>query len=87
MLSLPNSNNKYYQQCGTYHVPHLGSHSYPGPFPASYTSSLDLSMLEQFLHYLCNESQHFHLASLMVGTEAPEELILRGVAVGHSSVV
>lgn len=54
-----------------------------------YTGSGDRTQLTyyQFLHYLCNESQHFHLASLMVGTEAPEELILRRVAVGHSSVV
>ena len=81
---LLNNNQK---STSTYYVQYLRSHSFSGPFPDRYTSPHDPSSLEQFLYYLCNESQHFHLASFMVRTEAPEELILRRVAVGHSSIV
>lgn len=34
------------------------------------------------LHYLGDESQHPHLAGLVVGSQAPDEFILRWAAIG-----
>lgn len=43
--------------------------------------------LVEALQYLGNESQHSHLAGLMAGSQAPEELILRWAAVRDLLVV
>ena len=57
------------------------------PTPDSGTPCSWYAKLGQFSNYLAGKLENFHLASLMVGSEAPEELILRRVAVGYSSVV
>lgn len=48
---------------------------------------LSIAKLRQLSNYLAGKLEDFHLAGLIVGAQAPKELILRGIAVGDSGIV
>lgn len=43
--------------------------------------------LRQFSNYLASKLEDFHLAGLIVGAQAPEELILRGITIRDPGIV
>lgn len=60
---------------------------YTQPTLASGTPCSWYAKLGQWSNYLAGKLEDFHLAGLIVGAQAPEEFILRGIAIRDSGVV
>lgn len=60
---------------------------YTQPTLASGTPCTWYAKFGQLSNYLAGKLEDFHLAGLIVGAQAPEELILRGIAIRDSGIV
>lgn len=60
---------------------------YAQPALASSTLYSCYAKLGQLSNYLAGKLEDFHLAGLIVGAQAPEELILRRIAIRDSGIV